>query len=104
MKWYAIIFWFGWLVPSLISAVRLWVDKDRGTVKEYLAYVWWAIVPVWNLVLIYFVIKEIIDFVSDWYRSRDPLARILFEFCVKIWLTLAAAYALVVLFYKILYS
>lgn len=61
MKTIYLIILLAYAVPALISALRLWFDKDTDSFKKYLRYCWWALCPVWNLVLTYFVILEIRD-------------------------------------------
>jgi hypothetical protein len=48
-------------VPTLISALRLWFDKETTSFKKYLLYCGWAFMPVWNLVLTWFVFLEFRD-------------------------------------------
>lgn len=61
MKTIYLIILLAYAVPAIISALRLWFDKETTSFKKYLRYCWWAFCPVWNLVSTYFVILEIRD-------------------------------------------
>lgn len=61
MKTIQLIILLAYAVPTLISALRLWFDEETTSFKKYLLYYYWAFMPVWNLVLTYFVILELRD-------------------------------------------
>lgn len=61
MKTIYLIILLAYAVPALISALRLWFDKETTSFKKYLLYCGWAFMPVWNLVLTWFVILEMRD-------------------------------------------
>lgn len=61
MKTIYLIILLAYAVPTLISALRLWFDKETTSFKKYLLYCGWAFMPVWNLVLTWFVLLELRD-------------------------------------------
>jgi hypothetical protein len=65
MKTIYLIILLTYAVPTLISALRLWFDKETTSFKKYLLYCGWAFMPVWNLVLTYFVFREFYDYLIE---------------------------------------
>lgn len=111
MEWYAIIFWFGWVVPSVVGFLRLFFDKERGSIKFFFTYCWWAFIPFWNIILVYFVIKEFKDWtdiqrarLTVWYHAKDEESRDVFEYAVKVWGAIIGAVILTVSVYYIIFK
>lgn len=48
-----------YLLPAAIGLLRLWFDKVNQGFKHFITFGYWALVPIWNLVLLYFIILEL---------------------------------------------
>ena len=48
-----------YVIPSIAGLIRLWNDPETNdSLRNYLKFFYWALVPIFNLVLLYFMLRE----------------------------------------------
>jgi len=68
MKTIYLILIFAYALPSLIGFVRLLRDEKTKSLKHFLAYWFYAFIPIYNLVLTYFVVLELRDAIKKYLK------------------------------------
>ena len=68
MKTIYLILIFAYAAPSLIGFVRLLRDEKTKSLKHFLAYWFYAFIPIYNIVLTYFVVLELRDAIKKYLK------------------------------------
>jgi len=71
MKTNILILILGYGVPSLICFFRLLFDKTTTSIKAFLAYWYFPFIPLYNLVMVWFILKEVKNELKNYFSDDN---------------------------------
>lgn len=64
-----LIFWFGYVLPTAISLIRLVFCKETTGFIKFTRYAWYAFIPIWSIVCCYFIALDIRDAIKEYFND-----------------------------------
>jgi hypothetical protein len=59
-----------YLLPTILCLLRLIFDKETVSIKKFMFYGYWAFVPIFNLIMVWFMILEFRDNFKAWIDGK----------------------------------